>query len=61
MTVSRGDKHDFLGMKLEFDRKEKTVSIDTSEHIQEAVIMFEQDGDKIEGKVANPGNSLFSE
>ena len=33
MKVSCGDKHDFLGMKIELNRKDKTVSIDTAEHI----------------------------
>ena len=59
MTVTRGDKHDFLGMKIELDRKEKKVKIDTSVHIHEAVAMFEQGGDDVKGNVANPGNSSF--
>ena len=59
LTVSRGDVHDLLGMRVELDRKNKKVNIDTSVHINEAVGMFEESGEKIKGTVANPGNSQF--
>lgn len=59
MVVSRGDKHDLLGMKVELDRNNKQVKIDTSVHVNEAIEIFEQCGDKVHGEVANPGNSNF--
>ena len=59
LVTSRGNKHDLLGMKLELDRKNKRVLIDTSDHIQEAIVMFEQQGDEVAGEVSNPGNNQF--
>ena len=59
LKVSRGDQHDFLGMNIDLDRKNKKVNIGTSIHIKEAVEMFEESGDEIKGHVANPGNSQF--
>ena len=59
LVISRGNTHDLLGMKIELDRKNKKVKIDTSVHIREAITMFEQCGEEVEGTVANPGNSQF--
>ena len=58
LVTSRGNKHDLLGMKVELDRKNKKVKIDTSVHIHGAITIFKQGGD-IKGHVANPGNNKF--
>ena len=59
LAVSRGDTHDLLGMKIELDRKDKTIKIDTKVHLEEAMTMFEQAGDMVEGSAATPGNNHF--
>ena len=59
LVTTRGDAHDLLGMKIDLDRVNKRVEIDTSHHIEEALVMFEQGGDEVQGQVANPGNSQF--
>ena len=45
MTVTRGKEHTFLGMKITFN-KDKTVTIDMSDYIKEAIIDFGEDVSK---------------
>ena len=45
MTVTRGREHTFLGMKITFN-KDKTVTIDMSDYIKEAIIDSQEDVSK---------------
>ena len=37
MTKTQGDEHEFLGMKLQFDRENKTVKVLMQSYIDEAI------------------------
>ena len=37
MTVTHGDEHEFLGMRIKFDREAGTVGINMASYLQEAV------------------------
>ena len=57
LVVSRGDKHDLLGMTIEIDRVNKNVIIDMREQIQEA---FDSFGEELDETVVTPANkNLF--
>ena len=51
LTITRGEEHVFLGMKLKVDRNSRTFSVDMSDQIMETVQAF---GEKIEGTVTSP-------
>ena len=56
MSVTRGDEHVFLGMKLRFPG-DGTVRIMMKEYIEEAIVLF---GEKLDRIVASPAtSSLF--
>ena len=37
MEITRGNEHDFLGMKLKFDKSKKTIQIDMRKQINEVI------------------------
>ena len=57
LVISRGKKHTLLGMKIEF-LKGGSLSIDTSEHVKEAIEDFKEDVTKTVNSAAAHG--LFS-
>ena len=59
LEVTRGRKHDFLGMGIAF-RDDGTVAIDMKDHIRETIELFEEI-EKIDIQVSSPANGkLFS-
>ena len=52
MTITTGNKHDFLGMKIEING-DKTVSIDMRQQLQKVVEEFEQ-YDTVDANVVSP-------
>jgi hypothetical protein len=46
LVISRGNKHDLLGMHVEMNRSNKTVEIEMKDQLQEAIDMFGEDVDK---------------
>jgi hypothetical protein len=60
MAVTRGDEHVFLGMKIKFDRTNKTVSIDMNDYAQEAIEDFlEHDAQKLNVATTGAQRTLF--
>ena len=58
LVVSRGNKHDLLGMKIIMNRKDKTVTIDTRDQLKEAFEMF---GEELDETVVTPARkNLFT-
>ena len=58
LVISRGNEHDLLGMKIKINRKDKTVTIDTREQLQEAFDMFDEE---LDDSVTSPANkNLFT-
>ena len=58
LVISRGNKHDLLGMKIEIDRKNKNVIIDMRDQIKEA---FDTFGEDLDDTVSTPANkNLFT-
>ena len=51
LTVTRGDEHTFLGMKLKIDRIKKFFTVDMTDQIEETIQAF---GESIDGEVASP-------
>jgi ferredoxin len=45
MTVTRGDEHVFLGMKIYYDKTKRTAGISMKEYLREAI---EESGMEIE-------------
>ena len=61
MTITRGDEHEFLGMKLRFDRKQRTVRVSMKSYIEEAICSFEETGEKVSHSVRTPAaKNLFT-
>ena len=52
MTITTGDMHDFLGMKIGIN-KDKTISVDTRQQLRKATEEFEK-FDTIDVNVATP-------
>jgi hypothetical protein len=46
LVISRGNKHDLLGMHVEMNRKNKTVEIQMKDQLQEAIDMFGEEVDR---------------
>jgi hypothetical protein len=46
LVISRGNKHDLLGMHMEMNRSNRTVEIEMKDQLQEAIDMFGEDVDK---------------
>ena len=51
LVVSRGDKHDLLGMHIEIDRKNRKIWIDIIDQLEEALEMF---GEVVDNNVVTP-------
>ena len=61
MEIHTGNKHDFLGMKIIINEKEKTVIIDMKEQIRKIIEDFEEEtGTKLDDTVLTPATgNLF--
>ena len=58
MTVTRGDKHEFLGMQSHLDKSRRTAQISMSSYLREAITESQMD---IRRSVATPAtSSLFT-
>ena len=53
MTVTRGDEHTFLGMKIRYNKDSGTATISMASYLQEAI---EESGMRIERTVATPAS-----
>jgi hypothetical protein len=51
LVISRGDKHDLLGMHVEMNQKDRTLEIQMKDQLQEAIDMFGKD---------NNNNKIFT-
>ena len=58
LVISRGNKHDLLGMKIVMNRKDKTVTIDMRDQLKEAFEMF--GGELDETAVTPARKNLFT-
>jgi len=57
LTITRGDNHQFLGMKIQINKNE-TVSLSMQTHIKEAIEAY---GDDVSKKIATPADrNLFT-
>ena len=56
-SLSYGDVHEYLGMKIKIDQKEKCVIIDMKEDLEKVISDFSE---KIHGNASSPANkNLF--
>ena len=53
LAVTRGDEHTFLGIKFKI-RKDKKIEVSMKEQLEEAITLFEESGDKVDGEVCSP-------
>ena len=51
LTITWGDEHTFLGMKLKIDRTNKTFSVNMTDQVME---MVQSIGEEIDGVVTSP-------
>jgi hypothetical protein len=57
LVISRGNKHDLVGMHIEMNRKNKMVEIEMKDQLQEAIDMF---GEEVDKSVVTPAlRNLF--
>ena len=60
MELNTGDKHDFLGMNIEIDRKNKNVRVSMKEQISETIELFKSEYGQLCNRFTSPaGHHLF--